>query len=72
MSSELSASVRRSEQNVRRCFKDFCKQTILHGWHYLAERDLQSGSPEREYPERGPTTGKEEEEHDGQMASPIT
>ena len=26
--------------DVRHCFYDFCKQTILHGWHYLAE-----GSP---------------------------
>ena len=25
------------EMGVRHCFYDFCKQTILHGWHYLAD-----------------------------------
>ena len=25
------------EMGVRNCFYDFCKQTILHGWHYLAD-----------------------------------
>ncbi len=30
------------------CFYDFCKQTILHGWHYLAdlESDTESGDEE--------------------------
>ncbi len=23
--------------DVQHCFYDFCKQTILHGWHYLAD-----------------------------------
>jgi len=23
--------------DVQNCFYDFCKQTILHGWHYLAD-----------------------------------
>ena len=27
----------REEIGVRQCFVDFCKQTILHGWHYLVE-----------------------------------
>ncbi|TRY72274.1 hypothetical protein TCAL_14853 [Tigriopus californicus] len=36
-----------SEQikNVRQCFFDFCKQTILHGWHYLAEGEKTSPLP---------------------------
>ena len=25
------------DMGVRHCFYDFCKQTILHGWHYLAD-----------------------------------
>jgi len=25
------------EAGVHQCFYDFCKQTILHGWHYLAD-----------------------------------
>ena len=25
------------DMGVRNCFYDFCKQTILHGWHYLAD-----------------------------------
>lgn len=37
-------------ENVRNCFYDFCKQTILHGWHYLAERD-----PEEEEERRNET-----------------
>jgi len=32
------------------CFYDFCKQTILHGWHYLAdlESDTESGDEEND------------------------
>lgn len=26
-----------NESGVQHCFYDFCKQTILHGWHYLAD-----------------------------------
>ena len=33
----LEDSNRQDEMGVRHCFYDFCKQTILHGWHYLAD-----------------------------------
>ena len=29
---------------LRKCFVDFCKQTILHGWHYLVEYEDSSDS----------------------------
>lgn len=32
-----SAEIDNDEMGVRHCFYDFCKQTILHGWHYLAD-----------------------------------
>ena len=44
-----------SEKNVRQCFFDFCKQTILHGWHYLAEWDSNPGSNSNQYSDRGKT-----------------
>ena len=25
------------ERGIRECFNDFCRQTILHGWHYLVD-----------------------------------
>ncbi len=30
------ANILHNLRDVRHCFEDFCKQTILHGWHYLA------------------------------------
>ena len=33
----LSSASSDDEMGVRHCFYDFCKQTILHGWHYLAD-----------------------------------
>ncbi|XP_040569382.1 acid-sensing ion channel 4 [Lepeophtheirus salmonis] len=35
---ELSTT-RKEDQTVHKCFYDFCRQTILHGWHYLAVDD---------------------------------
>ena len=32
------------EIGVRQCFVDFCRQTILHGWHYLIENGDSSDS----------------------------
>ena len=33
------------EMGVRHCFYDFCKQTILHGWHYLADVENENAAP---------------------------
>lgn len=33
------------EMGVRHCFYDFCKQTILHGWHYLADLEHDAATP---------------------------
>lgn len=33
------------EMGVRHCFYDFCKQTILHGWHYLADIEHDNATP---------------------------
>ena len=27
------------EKGIGQCFADFCRQTILHGWHYLVDYD---------------------------------
>ena len=32
----------KQEMGVRECFVDFCRQTILHGWHYLVEYEESS------------------------------
>ena len=34
----------KEEKGVRQYFVDFCKQTILHGWHYLVEYEDTSES----------------------------
>ena len=34
------------EIGVRQCFVDFCRQTILHGWHYLVDYEDSSDSQE--------------------------
>ena len=31
----LRAALVNKKNRVKGCFYDFCKQTILHGWHYL-------------------------------------
>ena len=39
MSGEAKDCLAMPCDNVRHHFSDFCRQTILHGWHYLAEKD---------------------------------
>ena len=39
---ESRDSSSQDEMGVRHCFYDFCKQTILHGWHYLADLDQEA------------------------------
>ncbi len=41
----LRATLVNKKNRVRGCFYDFCKQTILHGWHYLVH-DKDSGAGE--------------------------
>ncbi len=35
----MSCTGNPDRSEVTTCFEDFCKQTILHGWHYLAEKE---------------------------------
>ncbi len=40
--SAASSNEDHDEMGVRHCFYDFCKQTILHGWRYLADSEHDS------------------------------
>ena len=33
---------------LQHCFYDFCKQTILHGWHYLADLESDTENSDEE------------------------
>ena len=35
-----------SQRGIRDCFNDFCRQTILHGWHYLIDFNDDNNSSE--------------------------
>ena len=44
LSSRSNEEIIEDEIGVRQCFVDFCRQTILHGWHYLIENGDSSDS----------------------------
>ena len=44
VSQKVNEEVVEDEIGVRQCFVDFCRQTILHGWHYLIENGDSSDS----------------------------
>jgi hypothetical protein len=70
------------EMGVRHCFYDFCKQTILHGWHYLADLENHAtpsaseatfaGTPISSLPMGSPNVENKEPLLDHMTASPVT
>lgn len=40
----MSGRSEKRGKSIRHCFYDFCKQTILHGWHYLVEGEVTTTS----------------------------
>ena len=42
----LEETTTKEEIGVRQAFVDFCRQTILHGWHYLVEYEDSGDSQE--------------------------
>ena len=44
VSTEDEEKTEKEEKGVRQYFVDFCRQTILHGWHYLVEYEDSSDS----------------------------
>ena len=66
--------LRNRKKKMGHCFRDFCKQTILHGWHYLADSENSAigGNGNHQQDTRCDSDSEDDYEFSGRSTPPTT